>query len=278
MSADALDDDFYLDKQVVDEAPPSAEIVVDDAIAENGEDTNAEDKEMPKEESKKRKKEQKQKKTKKQKTEEIETPVVERSKQDQLAYLHKIQEKTLPHLSSLELSEQRLPEERLLDTARFSSPHTLEHYASFIKFGVMSYKKKLFKKPTGDDAVGRPLVLVLAESAIRCTEIIRALDEFRKTARIAKLFAKHIKVEEQVTLLSKEHLNIAVGTPNRVLKLTEDAGALKLDRLELLVIDASHKDKKERTVFEVPEIVGDLYKFLPHFLNQSNISSRLALY
>jgi len=44
---------------------------------------------------------------------------------------------------------------------------------------------------------------------------------------VTKLFAKHIKPEEQVELLAKKHpnakqkrvLNIYVGTPNRILKL-----------------------------------------------------------
>ncbi len=62
--------------------------------------------------------------------------------------------------------------------------------------------------------------------------------------RVAKLFAKHFKVEEQQRLLEASVVGIASGTPNRLSKLA-DLDALKLDRLRLLVLDV-HIDAKQR--------------------------------
>ena len=64
--------------------------------------------------------------------------------------------------------------------------------------------------------------------------------------RIAKLFAKHVKVEEQKTSLESHASGIACGTPHRLCKLA-DEGALSLQRLQLLVIDL-HIDAKQRYV------------------------------
>lgn len=61
---------------------------------------------------------------------------------------------------------------------------------------------------------------------------------------MAKLFAKHFKVEEQQKLLDSTVVGIASGTPNRLNKLA-NLDSLKLDRLRLLVLDV-HIDAKQR--------------------------------
>ena len=58
-----------------------------------------------------------------------------------------------------------------------------------------------------------------------------------------KLFAKHLKVEEQETMLSSTKAAIAVGTPNRLLKLAE-RGSLKLGRLRYIILDVQLDSKK----------------------------------
>ncbi len=63
---------------------------------------------------------------------------------------------------------------------------------------------------------------------------------------MAKLFAKHIKLEEQRTLLLARACGIACGTPHRLGKLA-DEGALSTERLRLLLIDL-HVDAKQRQV------------------------------
>lgn len=49
----------------------------------------------------------------------------------------------------------------------------------------------------------------------------RELKEFNSLCRIAKLFAKHFKIEEQEAFLRKEQARIVVGTPNRLEKLID---------------------------------------------------------
>lgn len=65
-----------------------------------------------------------------------------------------------------------------------------------------------------------------------------------QVCRIAKLFAKHLKVPEQKKHLEEHVIGVGCGTPNRLLKLA-DMDALKLDRLRLLVLDVQ-LDAKQR--------------------------------
>ena len=89
---------------------------------------------------------------------------------------------------------------------------------------------------------------------------------------VTKLFAKHIKPEEQVALLGTKHpngkykrvLNIYIGTPNRLLKLHQmkayDIGTLS-DRFRYLVIDC-RLNKKNFTIFENKETKSDTLDLL----------------
>ena len=65
-----------------------------------------------------------------------------------------------------------------------------------------------------------------------------------QACRVAKLFAKHLKVPEQQKHLESRPVGIGCGTPNRILKLA-GMDALKLDRLRLLVLDMQ-LDSKQR--------------------------------
>ena len=65
-----------------------------------------------------------------------------------------------------------------------------------------------------------------------------------QACRVAKLFAKHLKVPEQQKHLESSLVGIGCGTPHRILKLA-DMDALKLDRLRLLVLDMQ-LDAKQR--------------------------------
>ena len=69
-----------------------------------------------------------------------------------------------------------------------------------------------------------------------------------QACRIAKLFAKHIKVPEQQQHLDSHAVGIGCGTPNRLLKLA-DIDALKLGRLRLLVLDVQLDAKQRWTSF-----------------------------
>jgi protein CMS1 len=88
-------------------------------------------------------------------------------------------------------------------------------------------------------------------------------------ATVAKLFAKHIKLQDSIKFLKSTRTGIAVGTPTRLKDLMDDGsflinpldrsiltailGALAIDRLERIVIDASHIDVKKRGILEMKE-------------------------
>ena len=78
-----------------------------------------------------------------------------------------------------------------------------------------------------------------------------------KRTPILKLFAKHIKQAEQEQMLKDRPYALAVGNPNRITRLIE-AGALSLERTELLVLDTSFKDKKGFTLLNVHGTTDDL--------------------
>ncbi|RUS22676.1 hypothetical protein BC937DRAFT_87875 [Endogone sp. FLAS-F59071] len=273
-SGDALGDDFDLDATIVD----NDDVVSDDNIADD---------EVVHRSPKKRKTTEEAPKKKKQKkshtAEKIDIATLDRGRQYE--HVWEAQRKAIASLTTMELEEQRVSEEAFLNTQPFSSPHTLENLASFnkqynfIRFvGVSSYKAKLLKKPANESQKGMPVVLVLTSSAIRAVDLIRAVSEFQKQTKVAKLFAKHLKMEEQVVFLKNTLVNVAVGTPSRILKLLEETDALKLDRLELVVIDCE-KDKKQFTIFDLLDVRTDLFKFLGnHFKEKAAVGARLALY
>lgn len=68
--------------------------------------------------------------------------------------------------------------------------------------------------------------------------------------QVAKLFAKHMKLEEQASFLASKRFLFAVGTPNRILKLLE-MGALSLQQTRLVVLDSTWTDAKKRNIFDV---------------------------
>jgi protein CMS1 len=87
-----------------------------------------------------------------------------------------------------------------------------------------------------------------------------ALKEFASTAKIAKLFAKHFKIEDQIYFLEHEAIHMGIGTPNRLQALV-DQGHLKLDNLELVAIDTERNPKKFN-IFDIQEVRSDLFNFL----------------
>ncbi|GAV58954.1 hypothetical protein CFOL_v3_02487 [Cephalotus follicularis] len=107
---------------------------------------------------------------------------------------------------------------------------------------------------------GSPAVLIISTSALRSIELLRGVRSLTKECHSAKLFSKHMKVEEQVSLL-KSRVNIASGTPSRIKKLI-DIEALGLSRLAVIVLDI-HRDVKGYSLLTLPQVrdeFWDLYK------------------
>lgn len=88
-----------------------------------------------------------------------------------------------------------------------------------LETGAAGHKKLLKEPPV--EATAAPAIIIITHSAIRATDLVRGLKEFDKAAKIAKLFAKHLKVEDQARFLAETKLHFAVGTPHRVKELID---------------------------------------------------------
>jgi len=159
-------------------------------------------------------------------------------------------------LSSLEKSDS-LNEKNFI-TFEKEDEHQLENLSNYLKTICPNWKKE-FCEPKKEEERGVPRLLILTFSAIRATEIVKTLGEFRKLIKIGKLFAKHIKLEEQKQFLDNYPVRIVVGTPNRVGKLI-NWGTLNLDKCKLLLIDLS-KNAKNQTIFDIKDTTIDFFDF-----------------
>ena len=107
-------------------------------------------------------------------------------------------------------------------------------------------------------------VLIVCSGALRCLEVIKNLKSVPQL-KVAKLFAKHMKMEEQIRALKKTPFLIAVGTPARIMKILEqDEGAIPLKKLDYLIIDGTFKNKKSMTVYDLLDTQMDLKKLTAH--------------
>lgn len=130
--------------------------------------------------------------------------------------------------------------------------HTLASYTRYIRVLVPSWKFTF--KPKNANASYSPVVIILCSSALRAVEILKHLTDFQ--THVAKLFAKHMKVHEQVQMLETTWHPLAVGTPNRIKKLIEVKG-LSLDCTTHVVLDMQ-RDSKNFTMLELHDTRRDV--------------------
>jgi protein CMS1 len=108
-------------------------------------------------------------------------------------------------------------------------------------------KKKLKKWKTKES----PCVLIICLSARRAVQILKEIAPLN--VRAAKLFAKHMVIEDQVKQLEESAFGIAIGTPHRILTLAQQ-GALSLEDTQCIVLDTFLNDKKY-SVYTLPDTV-----------------------
>ncbi|KNC83663.1 hypothetical protein SARC_04096 [Sphaeroforma arctica JP610] len=129
----------------------------------------------------------------------------------------------------------------------------------FMKNGIDQWKSVFSRRGLGPQKAcklkGAPNVIIVTHTAMGAADIYKDLKEFSQVCRVAKLFAKHIKVEEQIKYLQEHAVRIAVGTPNRISKLIEE-GVLNLSNLTYVIVD-SRKDIKNQNIFNVKQIKSD---------------------
>ncbi|KAL0392535.1 UNVERIFIED_CONTAM: protein CMSS1 [Sesamum radiatum] len=144
-----------------------------------------------------------------------------------------------------------------------------------IVFGS-SWKQVLFEKhlQKGHIDPGCPALLVISSSALRSLELLRELRSLTKECHAAKLFSKHMKIEEQVSIL-KNRVNIASGTPSRIKKLI-DIEALGLSRLAVIVLDM-HTDVKGYSLFTLPQVRDEFWDLYRSYFHQPLLEGKVRL-
>jgi len=102
-----------------------------------------------------------------------------------------------------------------------------------------------------------------------------------KGGDVAKLFAKHFKLSEHVSYLTRTKIGTAVGTPGRIGKLLCETGvfllrpqpkvvhdvsvlsdALSISQLTHIILDVSHVDAKKRNLLSLPETRDEVFKMV----------------
>ena len=123
---------------------------------------------------------------------------------------------------------------------------------------------------------GSPTLLFICGAALRVADAVRVLKDKRirsdKSGDVAKLFAKHFKLEDHVSFLKRTRIGSAAGTPGRVGKLLCDTDALSLSQLTHIILDVSYRDTKERGLLDIPETRNEVIRTV---LGAPNIMEKL---
>ncbi|XP_044081916.1 uncharacterized protein C3orf26 homolog [Neovison vison] len=122
-------------------------------------------------------------------------------------------------------------EELHLQNSCFLKANDLTHSLSSYLKEICPKWVKLRKNHNEKKSV---LVLIICSSAVWALALIRSMTAFRGDSKILKLFAKHIKVQEQVKLLEKHVVHLGVGSPGRIKELIILSG-LNLNPLKFLI-------------------------------------------
>lgn len=112
----------------------------------------------------------------------------------------------------------------------------------------------------------RPKVVYISPSAIGALDCLKNCQSLHAACPIAKLFAKHMKVPEQAAYLREHPVNVALGTPNRLLKLATE-GHLDLSAVVVVALDM-RKNPKHQSMVEIPDVARDWWRLWEQFFMQ----------
>ncbi|KAI8627866.1 U3-containing 90S pre-ribosomal complex subunit-domain containing protein [Xylariaceae sp. FL1651] len=161
-------------------------------------------------------------------------------------------------LKPVELSALDISPNAIRDSSSFSETRNLENLPAFLEAHAED-PKTLGDAPKEN---GSPHTIIVAGAGLRAADVVRAVRKYQtKKVTVAKLFAKHIKIEDSKKFLQSHRTGVAVGTPLRLNDLVE-SGTLKLDKLERLIVDASHIDQKKRGIMDMKETMIPLARWL----------------
>ncbi|ORY60505.1 U3-containing 90S pre-ribosomal complex subunit-domain containing protein [Pseudomassariella vexata] len=161
-------------------------------------------------------------------------------------------------LSPIELADLYISPSSIHDTTSWLEDRTLTKLPGFLE--------KFAKKPEdlgkAPKQKGSPHTIIVTGAGLRAADVVRAVRKYQtKKCSVAKLFAKHMKIEETTKFLQEHHTGVAVGTPTRLNDLVEN-GALSLENLERIVVDASHIDQKKRGVLDMKDTMLPVARWL----------------
>ncbi|RPD65914.1 hypothetical protein L227DRAFT_606074 [Lentinus tigrinus ALCF2SS1-6] len=269
---DDLDDDFVPDDLVAlsdEEELPDAEDIgellsadEDAGEVQAGQSLNAADKEK----KRKRRAKEKERKLKKRKLAEtiepVEAPSIAAQPPVLLAdYISSMQAKTFSKMSGIELADMQIPETSIADTTMWTGSRNLDQLVDFITKMLPTLRTRMGQRSKHN---GAPTLLFVAGAALRVADVTRVLKDKRlrgeKGGDVAKLFAKHIKIEEHVGYLKRTKIAAAVGTPGRLGKLLCDTDALSTSALTHIILDVSFRDVKKRSLLDIPETRDEVFR------------------
>ena len=98
-------------------------------------------------------------------------------------------------------------------------------------------------------------MIVICASGQRCADVLRLLQEYRPEetkGHTAKLFAKHLKLPDQIKRLKKGDIVLGVGTPHRIAKLMEQ-GCLQPSAV---VMDFNFRNSKKQRMIDEKGVKG----------------------
>ena len=125
---------------------------------------------------------------------------------------------------------------------------------------------------------GAPLLLIISSSAVRSLEMAReAKLALGNDCVVAKLFAKHMKLDKQQEFMLTHVSHIATGTPERLLQLIQKFNFLSTS-LKLVILDWERKDAKQRTLIEISENKKPLAILLRDYLIPFVLSCQTKLF
>ncbi|KAH9934888.1 U3-containing 90S pre-ribosomal complex subunit-domain containing protein [Fomitopsis serialis] len=176
-------------------------------------------------------------------------------------YLSSMQAKTFAKMSSIELADVQIPESSIVDTTQWTGSRNLDQLVDFITKMVPTLRTRLSQRPKSN---GSPTLIFLAGAALRVADVTRILKDKRlrgeKGGEIAKLFARHFKLEEHAAYLRRTKIAAAVGTPGRLGKLLCETDVLSTSALTHIILDVSYQDAKKRGLLDIPETRDEVFR------------------
>ncbi|XP_013416299.1 protein CMSS1 isoform X2 [Lingula anatina] len=187
-------------------------------------------------------------------------------------FIDSVQKHFQDKLSAVEMDEVQLDDSHFMKCASLNC-----QVADYMR-QVLPKWKRLVKVQKQEN--GAPLVLVICSAASRAVHLNREIQKtFKEKCKVAKLFAKHMKIEEQKKYLDSTVIQMGVGTPHRINALIEE-GALKVDQIQHIILDWMWRDQRLRQMISIPEIKEELLelfkKHLFKLVRQKNVTIGLV--